>query len=79
MFDKISEGTKLLAKQIIDKPHDWVQGQYHFINKQHKDIMIWTSNGEDFIQLEGNKCFNKAERKLIADAIKKSIALKITF
>ena len=74
---KISEGVKLLAKQMIDNPHDWIQGAFHFRNVTHRDIAIWTASGVEFIKLEGSDAFTRAEKRYLLDAIKKSVALKL--
>jgi hypothetical protein len=74
---RISEGVQLLVQQMIEHPEDWEQGQYHFSNIKHRDINIWTSNGNSFIKFEGNECLTYAEKCHIADGIKKSIALRL--
>lgn len=74
----VSEGVRLLAKQMIDNPHDWRQTQYHFVNKSHPDIAIWTANGVSFIAIEGNDAFTLAEKRYLLNAINKSIALKLS-
>ena len=76
-FNQVSEGVKLLAKQMIDNPNDWVQGAYHFQNVTHRDIAIWTANGVNFIKIEGNDAFTRAEKRHLLDAINKSVALKL--
>lgn len=74
MFEKVCEGIKMLAQQMVDHPEDWVQGPYHYSNTKSRDINIWTANGDNCIAFEGNKCLNRAEQKYLANAIKKSIA-----
>lgn len=73
----ISEGVKILAKQMIEHPEDWRQGMYHFSNKTHNDISIWTANGWPFLKLNGNEAFNVFEKLYLNAVIKKSIALKV--
>lgn len=77
MFEKISEGCREIARQMIDHPEDWQQGEYYFANKTNKDIKIWTANGIPALQLMGNIGFNLAERKLLNKAIQKSIAKRL--
>lgn len=73
----ISEGVKDLAKQMIENPNDWHQTTYHFENRTHPDIRIWTANGWSFIELSGNACFNFIEKIYLNKAIKQSIANKL--
>lgn len=77
IFGKISEGVRLLVEQMIEHPEDWRQGPYHFQNIKHKDINIWTANGDSFIKFEGNVCLTFAEKRHIANGIKKSIAVRL--
>ncbi len=74
---KISEGVQLLVQQMIEHPEDWKQGQYHFSNIKHRDINIWTANGDNCIAFGGNECLTSAEKRYIANGIKKSIALRL--
>lgn len=77
-FLKISQGIKDIAKQMIDNPHDWEQTDYHYRNKTHRDIAIWTSNGHFALKIEGFDGLSWAEKHYLADAIKQSIANKLT-
>jgi hypothetical protein len=72
----VSEGVKLLAKNMIENPHNWKQGPYHFSCVSSPDVNIWTANGVFFIRLEGNDSFNIAEKRHINKAIQKCIAFK---
>jgi hypothetical protein len=74
---EISEGVRMIVQQMLDHPEDWRQGQYHFGNIKHRDINIWTANGDDHIAFEGNECLSWAEKRHIANGIKKSIALRL--
>ena len=78
MFWSISEGVKLIAKQIIEHPKDWVQGQYYFHNLKHPDISIWVASGASFIKFAGNTTLTFSEKRYLSKAIKKSIALRIS-
>lgn len=74
---RISEGVQMLVQSMVDNPEDWRQGPYHFVNVKHQDIRIWTANGYGWIKLEGNECLTHAEKRHIANGIKKSIALRL--
>jgi len=73
----VSEGVVDFVRQMMAHPEDWRQGQYCFGNTKHPDIQIWTANGVGYIDIGGNKCFNIAEKRYIADGIKKTIALRL--
>lgn len=75
---KISEGVKEIAKQMIENPHDWVQGNYYYQNKSNLDIAIWTTNGVFFLNIRGFDGLSLAEKYYLSNAIKKSIARKLT-
>ena len=75
---KISEGVKQISEQMINNPHDWVQDIYHFRNRTNPDIEIWTANGAGHINFNGNSGLNWAEKRYLNEAIKKSIANKLT-
>jgi len=74
---RISEGVKILARQIVENPHDWRQGLYYFSNVTNPDINIWTANGVNYIRLDGNDAFTRAEQRYLLNAIKKSIANRL--
>lgn len=78
MFFTVSEGIRELCVAMVANPHDWVQGGYCFTNKKHPDISIWTKNGVDSLHIMGNECFTFAEKMLIANSIKLTIARKLT-
>lgn len=73
----ISQGIKDIAKQMIENPNDWVQGEYEFINRKNLDIKVWTSNGVLFINFRGNSGLNIFEKIYLNRAIKQSIANKL--
>lgn len=73
----VSEGVKLMAQQMVENPHDWRQGAYHFQNMTNKDLNIWTANGVSFIRMEGGDVFTYAEKRYLMNAIKKSIAMRL--
>ena len=75
---KISEGVKQIGKQMIENPHDWIQGMYEYSNKSNPDIKIWTCNGAHFIKFDGNTGLNLREKFYLNRCIKKSIANKLT-
>ena len=77
MFWKISDGIKQLAENMVAHPEEWQQGQYHFANTVTRDIQIWTANGTAYIDINGNKCLTMAEKRHIAAAIKRTLALKL--
>jgi len=74
----ISQGVKDIAKNMIEHPEDWIQGPYHFSNRKYHDINIWTENGWSFIRFEGNTGLNTAEKIYLNNAIKQSIANKLS-
>ncbi len=74
----ISQGVKDIAKNMIEHPEDWVQGMNYFSNKNHRDISIWTANGWYFIKFEGNTGLNTEEKIYLNNAIKQSIANKLS-
>lgn len=74
----VSEGVKDLCQSMIYNPHDWVQGNYYFSHKEHRDLNIWTANGVFFINLNGNAGFNIYEKRAINRAIHKSIANRLS-
>ena len=78
MFFIVSEGVKELATSMVENPHDWVQGQYEYVNTKHQDIRVWTSNGASFIKIGGNDCLSLAEKFYLARAIKRATAKKLT-
>ena len=63
---------------MIDNPENWKQTGYHYQCISSPDVAIWTANGVTHIQIEGNDAFNFAEKVYLNNAIKKSIALKVT-
>ena len=73
----VSEAVKLIAQQMVENPHDWRQGAYHFQNVTNKDLNIWTANGVSFIRMEGGDVFTYAEKRYLVNAIKKSIAIRL--
>ena len=77
-FLKISEGVEGIARQMIDNPHDWYQGQYEYSNKTHIDISIWNSSGASNLRISGFDGLTWAEKHYLSNAIKKSIAQKLT-
>jgi len=77
MFWSISEGVKLIAKQMVEHPEEWQQSQYEFWNKSNPDIRIWVANGTSFITMNNNSIFTLAEKYCLANAIKKSIGLRL--
>jgi len=75
----ISQGIKDLGKQMIEKPHDWIQGEFEFCNKIHRDIRIWTTSGVLFIEIGGLKGMNIFEKYYINRCIKQSIANRLKY
>lgn len=76
-FLKISSGVRDLARQMVENPHDWEQGDYYFENKTCRDIRLRTSNGSFGMQLDGNHGFTYAEKQYLNNVIKQSIANKL--
>ena len=74
---EISQGVKDLAQSMINNPHDWVQGDYFFSHKIHKDLRIWTASGWSFLKLIGNDSFTRAEKKYLNKAVQQSIANRL--
>ena len=77
MFFTVSKGVKELAASMVENPHDWVQGQYEFVNTKHQDVRLWTCNGALFLKIGGNDCLSLAEKFYLAKAIKRSTAQKL--
>lgn len=78
MFFTVSEGIKELCNYMVANPHDWVQTDYEFANKTHRDIRIWTASGLCFIKLNGNDGLSLAEKALVLRSIKLAIARRIS-
>lgn len=74
---KISDGVREIAKQMVDNPMDWQQGEYYFQNLKNPDIAFWTANGITFLHLRGNSTMSWVERIYLSRAIKKSLANKL--
>lgn len=66
-----------LAASMVENPHDWVQGQYEFVNTKHNDIRLWTCNGAYLLKIGGNDCLSLAEKFYLARAIKRATAQKL--
>ena len=77
MFFTVSKGVRELAASMVENPHDWVQGQYEFVNTKHHDIRLWTCNGASFLRIGGNACLSLAEKFYLAKAIKRAMAQKL--
>ena len=77
MFFTVSKGVREMADSMVKNPHDWVQGQYEFVNTKHPDICIWTCNGVFFLKIGGNECLSLAEKFYLVNAIKRSMAQKL--
>ncbi len=81
LFNKVipaSEGIKEFCEKMIENPDDWHQGRWEFINKKNTDIAIWTCNGVDFIKIKGFDALTKAEKIMIANSIKITMAKRLT-
>lgn len=80
LFNKtipVSEGVKEFCKNMINNPQDWVQGQYEFTNMNHRDIAIWTCNGVSYIKICGFNALTMADKIMIANSIKITMAKKL--
>jgi len=72
-----SEGIKEFCKNMIDNPGDWRQGMYEFTNKNHRDMSIWTCSGVGYIRIFGFNALTKADKIMIANSIKITMAKKL--
>lgn len=75
---KISQGVKDIARHMIENPLDWVQTDHRYVHRLHTDIAIWTANGTFGMRLHGNDGLSWAEKKFLNDAIKQSIANRLS-
>lgn len=78
MFFNVSKGIREFCAAMVANPHDWVQGQYYFVNQKHPDIAIWTANGLFFIAIGGNEGLTLAEKTCVLSAIKLTTARRLT-
>jgi hypothetical protein len=77
MFWTVSQGIKEFCAEMVAHPNDWVQEYYHFVNRKHPDLAIWTCNGLPFIKIGGNDGLTLAEKKAVLDAVKLTAARKL--
>ena len=77
LFFWVSKGIREFAEAMIANPHDWVQTDYYFVNKKHRDLQIWTANGVWFISINGNCGLSLAEKFYLLSAIKLTSARKL--
>ena len=66
----VSEGVKIIGKQMIDNHKDWVQGMYEYINLKNKDVRIWTCNGIPFIKINGFEGLSFSEKNILKQLYK---------
>lgn len=77
IFIPVSIGVKEIGKQMIEKPLEWEQRHYEFINIKSKDIRIWTCNGWSFIKINGFNGLSYTDKIYLNNCIKTSIANRL--
>lgn len=78
MFFTVSRGIKEFCEAMVASPHDWIQGQYEFVNLKHRDLAVWTCNGLPFVRIGGNDGLTMAEKVCVMRAVKLTTARKLT-
>lgn len=78
MFFTVSKGIREFCAAMVANPHDWVQGQYEFVNLKHRDLAVWTCNGLPFVRIGGNAGLTIAEKMCVLRAVKLTTARKLT-
>lgn len=78
MFFTVSQGIREFCAAMVANPHDWLQGQYEFVNLKHRDLAVWTCNGLAFVKIGGNDGLTMAEKMCVLRAVKLASARKLT-